>query len=85
MKVTFYSKKNCPLCEQGLVILQRLSREMAFDIEEIDIYSDDHLLEEYGLKIPVVEVDGRELGYGQLSEEKLRQPLRDLINVRTDA
>jgi hypothetical protein len=32
----------------------------AFDLEEIDIESSDALIEQYGLRIPVVAIDGVE-------------------------
>ncbi|HEX6923536.1 MAG TPA: glutaredoxin family protein [Bacillales bacterium] len=78
VQVNFYTKKNCPLCEDGLEILNELRREMNITIEEIDIYEDDELLEEYQLKIPVVEVGGEELDYGRLSETKLRRRLKEI-------
>ncbi|HEX6922282.1 MAG TPA: glutaredoxin family protein [Bacillales bacterium] len=78
IQVNFYTKKNCPLCEDGLEILNELRREMNITIEEIDIYEDDELLEEYQLKIPVVEAGGEELDYGRLSETKLRRRLKEI-------
>lgn len=76
MKVILYTKKNCPLCDEAHEILQEMKHEIPLDIEEIDIYSDDKLLEAYQLKIPVIVADGRELDYGKISIETLRRKLK---------
>ncbi|WNF36528.1 glutaredoxin family protein [Bacillaceae bacterium IKA-2] len=72
MKITFYTKENCPLCDKGLLVLAEINKDIPFTIESIDIYKDDELLEKYQIMIPVVEVDGIEVDYGILSEEKIR-------------
>ncbi|HET7578698.1 MAG TPA: glutaredoxin family protein [Bacillales bacterium] len=82
--VDFYTKKNCPLCEDALELLNELAREMEIEVKPFDIYEDDQLLEAYQLKIPVIAVDGHELGYGKFSREPLRKKLNgfraDLID-----
>lgn len=54
MKLVLYSKENCSLCEQAKVILELIQQEYPFEWEEINIYNDEKLLEEYHLMIPVV-------------------------------
>lgn len=76
--IHFYTKENCPLCDEAYKILEELNKDIPLQVKEIDIYSDDRLLEKYQLKIPVVEVEGGELGYGQFSREKLRRQLRQI-------
>ncbi|MGR4024458.1 glutaredoxin family protein, partial [Bacillus sp. ZZQ-131] len=56
MKVVLYTKKNCGLCVQAKQVLQEVQCEYSFQIEEIDIYEDNDLLEKYHLMIPVVEI-----------------------------
>ncbi|HET7522055.1 MAG TPA: glutaredoxin family protein [Bacillales bacterium] len=70
-----YTKVNCPLCEEGRAVLEDLGGEIALDIQEVDIYTDNQLLEKYQLKIPVAEAAGEELDYGRLSKEKIRGQL----------
>lgn len=72
MKIKFYTKENCPLCDKGMVVLMKINKEIPITIESIDIYKDDELLEKYQIMIPVVEVDGVEVDFGILSEEKIR-------------
>ena len=74
-KVIFYTKVHCPLCDKAHKLLQDLQHETAFSIEVIDIYQNDVLLEKYGLMIPVIEVDGKEIDYGILSKEKIKKAL----------
>lgn len=76
MKINLFTKRNCPLCDEAHEILQELKHEIPLDIEEIDIYSDDKLLETYQLKIPVIVSEGKELDYGKISIETLRQKLK---------
>ncbi|MQR94977.1 glutaredoxin family protein [Fictibacillus phosphorivorans] len=74
-KVILYTKTHCPLCDEAHKLLQKLQQEVLFTIESIDIYQDDLLLEKYGLMIPVIEVDGKEVAYGILSESKVKKAL----------
>ena len=39
-----------------------------FHLEEIDIEESDELTEKYGLMIPVVEIDGEEVQFGQIDK-----------------
>jgi glutaredoxin len=60
MRVVLYSRPGCHLCDAARdVILSERSR-IGFAFEEIDIETSDELLKEYGIRIPVVTVDGDE-------------------------
>lgn len=74
--VEFYTKSHCPLCDEARAILAELEKEFPMDIKELDIYAEDSLLETYQLKIPVIEVHGQALGYGQFSINVLRNQLQ---------
>jgi glutaredoxin len=78
MNVKYYTKENCSLCDKGLLVLDRISKEIPLDIEMIDIYQDDELLEKYQIMIPVVEINDVEVDFGILSEEKIRSFLANL-------
>lgn len=58
MKVLFYTRPNCSLCEEGLSVLRLVQEEGDFDIEIKNIEEDDTLHEKYMLQIPVVEKNG---------------------------
>ncbi|WP_077601980.1 glutaredoxin family protein [Oceanobacillus sojae] len=51
--IRFYTKSNCPLCEEAKALLDALNTNNIL-IEEIDIYQSDTLLEKYQLIIPVI-------------------------------
>ncbi|MGZ0087046.1 glutaredoxin family protein [Caldibacillus thermoamylovorans] len=80
MHIRLYTKTNCPLCEKAKAVLMELQADMAFTIEEIDIYQDDALLETYQLMIPVVELSGETIAYGMIEKETVRKRLRAAQN-----
>jgi glutaredoxin len=75
MKVVLYSKDECCLCDNAKEILQDLQKEFSFQIEEVDIYKDDTLLEKYQIMIPVVEIDGEEVQCGIIQKDMIRKRL----------
>ena len=56
-----YARPGCHLCDDARVVIEAARAEVAFVFEEVDIESDDALVRDYGLRIPVVAVDGDEL------------------------
>jgi hypothetical protein len=67
--------KDCSLCDAALALARRLQPELRFRLTELDISEDPDLRARYGLKIPVLFVDGTEIGWGQLTEEMFRGAL----------
>ena len=60
MRVVLYARAGCHLCDAARdVLLAERSRSM-FDLVEVDVAGDDDLEREYGIRIPVVEIDGEE-------------------------
>jgi hypothetical protein len=60
MQVVLYSRAGCHLCDEARAVLLAEQARSPFDLEEIDIETSDDLLREYGVRVPVVEVDGVE-------------------------
>jgi len=79
-KVIFYTKDNCLLCDEAYSLVEVLSYDYPFEVEKIDIYSDDALLEKYHLLIPVVKINGRELVGEELTFEKIESEIRKVCN-----
>lgn len=75
--VKFYTRKKCHLCENAKEILEELQSEFNFDIEELDIDTDDRLTELYGIMIPVVEIEGFAVQYGQIDKNIIRKRLHE--------
>ena len=66
--LTFYTTVGCHLCEHAEVVLQEFATQSdapQFDIEEVDISTDEHLVELYGIRIPVVKnsTNDKEVGW----------------------
>ena len=61
MTVTLYSRPGCHLCEEAREALERVRTQAPFELDEIDIETDDALHARYLERIPVVAVDGEEL------------------------
>jgi glutaredoxin len=58
--VVLYARPGCHLCDVARDEIARVRERHPFAFEEIDIERDDALELEYGLRIPVVTIDGRE-------------------------
>lgn len=66
MKVQFYSRSNCPLCEEARLMLELVKEDIYLDIEEINIEENDELHEKYFLRIPVIECKGQIIQEGRI-------------------
>ena len=71
-KVILYGKKECCLCDDAMEILQKVNASLPIDLEKRDISDDGELLERFGLKIPVIFVDGVEVFKYRVNENRLR-------------
>ncbi|PDH37532.1 MAG: hypothetical protein CNE99_08015 [OM182 bacterium MED-G24] len=63
MQVTLFGTYGCHLCEQALALIREVQSELNLTIEEVDIANDDELVDRYGILIPVLRHDGRELNW----------------------
>ena len=59
-RVILYSRPGCHLCDVARETVLSLRERLGFAFDEVDIEGDDELELEYGIRIPVVEVDGEE-------------------------
>ena len=67
-----YSRRTCGLCDEAREVIRTVRREVPFEFEEVLIDGDDRLERDYGVRIPVVEVDGREEFEIRVDPEHLR-------------
>jgi glutaredoxin len=58
--VVLYSRPGCHLCDVARETIEDVRRRRGFEFREISIEGDDVLEREYGIRIPVVLVDGHE-------------------------
>jgi Glutaredoxin-like domain (DUF836) len=74
--VVLYSRPECHLCEQAMAEVLGLREEgLQFDLEEINIESDEALHRRYLERIPVVTVDGELVSELILDRDALRARL----------
>ncbi len=74
--VRIYERPDCHLCEVALAELRALREQgLAFEIERVDIESDDRLLRRYLELIPVIEVEGETVSQLGLDPDGLRARL----------
>ena len=60
MRVVLYSRAGCHLCDAAREVLLAERSRSPFDLVEVDVAGDDDLERDYGIRIPVVEIDGQE-------------------------
>ncbi len=66
MRATFYGRAGCHLCEEAYGELLAVRDEEWFELEVLDVSLDPRLNREYGERVPVLALDGRdvlELGF----------------------
>ena len=56
-----YARPGCGLCDEAREVIMAERARTPFEYREVDVSGDDALELEYGIRIPVVLVDGREL------------------------
>ena len=74
-EVLMYSRPGCGLCDRAREVILRERERIAFDYREVDISGDDALELEYGIRIPVVLVDGQELFEIEVDARALAQAI----------
>jgi glutaredoxin len=60
MQVVLYSRPGCHLCDDARDVILAERARSRFDFREVDVETDDALELAYGVRIPVVTVDGEE-------------------------
>lgn len=79
VEVVLYTREGCHLCDDALVVLERVRADLPFRLVERDIESDDALHRAYLERIPVVEVAGEEAFQFFVDEGELRARLARVL------
>ena len=80
-RVTLYGRPGCHLCDDARAVVERVCAELGESYEEISILDDPALLERYAEEIPVTLVDGRQVYFWRVDEDRLRVAL----NTKTES
>jgi glutaredoxin len=74
-RVVLYSRPGCHLCDVARGTILALRDRIPFAFEEVDVETDRELELAYGIRIPVVAVDGEEAFEVTVDERDLAQLL----------
>lgn len=79
VRVTFYSKDGCWLCDSAQEMLNGLRQRYGIEITRIDITSDDDLYELYRFDIPVFEFKNGSTLHGRIKKKDLLRAIEQNI------
>ena len=74
-RVTVISRHGCHLCEVAAETMAGIAARTGVEWTEVFLDGDLELEREYGDRVPVILLDGKEHGYWRVEEQRL---LRDL-------
>jgi hypothetical protein len=77
-RLTLITRPGCHLCEVAREAIAQVAEQAGEEWVEQDVTGDIELEREYGERLPVVLLDGREHGYWRVESERL---LADLSRV----
>lgn len=76
------TKKDCCLCDEAKIIIDRVLKDYAARLIITDIESDDDLFERYKERIPVLKINGEEHFVFKVHEITLRKKLDKILKER---
>jgi len=77
IQLQFYTKPDCPLCDEAKVVLQSIEAKASFiTVEEINITKNMGVFTKYKHLIPVLELEGQRLFVHHVNRRKLIWQLR---------
>jgi hypothetical protein len=74
-RLQLLTRAGCHLCVVAAETVARLGAEAGLTPELVDVDADDELRAEYGDRVPVVLLDGREHSYFTVDVDRLRRDL----------
>ena len=79
VSVTVYTRENCHLCEEAIATIERVAeeRDVAVELELVDVDTDADLREAYGERVPYVLLDGSPAFKYRVDERRLRRKLTE--------
>lgn len=74
-RITLYTRPGCHLCDEAKHALDILAAQTGERWTEVNVAGDIELEREYGERLPVVMLDGKEHGYFRVESDRLRRDL----------
>jgi glutaredoxin len=81
MRVILYSRPGCHLCDAARAVLEAERARTRFELREVNVQDDDALERAYGVRIPVVEIDGDERFEYEVDASELSRVLREAGSI----
>jgi hypothetical protein len=75
-RLQLLTRTGCHLCEVAAETLERIAAEAGLEVRRVDVDGDDELRAEYGDRVPVVLLEGREHSYFTVDVPRLRRDLQ---------
>jgi glutaredoxin len=73
--VRVMTRHNCSLCDKAIDTVRRVCAELGVRWDTSDVDAEPELRAEYGDRVPVILIDGREHGYYSVEEDRFRAAL----------
>lgn len=77
--VTLYTRVGCHLCEQAESVLRAAREDRPFQLDLVDVDRDPDLTRRYGVRVPVVAINGVEHFELEIPPTQLLQVLEEQI------
>jgi glutaredoxin len=74
-KVVLYTREGCTACAAAEADVARICGELGHGWAAVDVDSEAELRAEYGDRVPVIMIDGREHGFWKVEEARFRAAL----------
>jgi thiol-disulfide isomerase/thioredoxin len=74
-RLQLLTRVGCHLCETAAEELEPVAAEAGLRVESVDVDADPELRAEFGDRVPVVLLDGREHSYFSVDVPRLRRDL----------
>ena len=78
--VELFSKKDCPLCDEALAVLEKVRKEIPFHLKETKLLPGEDSFEEYKEDFPVVHINKRFAFKHRVNENMLKIRLQQVAS-----
>jgi hypothetical protein len=75
VEAVLYTRRDCPLCDEMKHALAAARSQVPFTLRVVDVDADAALRARHGLRVPVLEIAGREAFAGRVSSAELEREL----------
>jgi glutaredoxin len=82
IQITFYTRRDCCLCDEVKGLVHRVTRAYAVDLAEVDIDQDPDLQARFDQEVPVLFIEGRKAFKYRTTESELRKRLDQTLLAR---